>query len=238
MRGGVLFDLDETLIDRARSMELYVDRLYEDFSTHIDEPLPSFRARLMELDGGGYVAREVFCARVADVVDTPAVDAAGLIRHFYAYAWDVTVAMAGAVEGIRRLKAGGVPVGIVTNGGSANQRKKLRTSGLGALVDCVVVSEEVGVRKPEAEIFRIAADRLRIAPARSWFIGDNPAVDIVGARDAGFRAIWLRGTLPWPDGQPHCYAASVGSLDEAVACAGASFGSGCLQDEDETSGSE
>ncbi|HEX7036549.1 MAG TPA: HAD family hydrolase, partial [Pseudomonadales bacterium] len=105
-------------------------------------------------------------------------------------------------------------------------------------IDCVVVSEEVGVRKPDAEIFRIAADRLGIAPARSWFIGDNPTIDIVGARDAGFRAIWLRGTRPWPDGQPHCYAASAGSIDDALAFAEASFRSGRSKDEEEKSGAE
>ena len=50
----------------------------------------------------------------------------------------------------------------------------------------VVLSSKVRYRKPGPEIYWEAARRAGVAPARSVYVGDNPACDVVGTRRAGF----------------------------------------------------
>lgn len=53
-----------------------------------------------------------------------------------------------------------------------------------------VVSTAVGVNKPDVKIFRIA-ERVAKFPSLIWMVGDNPAADIRGAREAGWHTVYL-----------------------------------------------
>jgi putative hydrolase of the HAD superfamily len=93
-----------------------------------------------------------------------------------------------------------VKIGIVTNNILVEQQEKLRYLGLEAHIDALVVSEEVGIVKPEAGIFRVALERLQCSAEETVMIGDAWQNDIIGARAAGIRAIWLnRYGVPCPD---------------------------------------
>ncbi|MEA2594966.1 MAG: putative hydrolase of the superfamily, partial [Thermomicrobiales bacterium] len=91
----------------------------------------------------------------------------------------------------------GVPWGIVSNG-SRSQRNKIRKLGLEGRTNCIVISEAVGVRKPDPAIFHLAAERLLVHPAATLFVGDHPDADIVGAAGAGMRTAWLHRGREWP----------------------------------------
>jgi putative hydrolase of the HAD superfamily len=52
-----------------------------------------------------------------------------------------------------------------------------------------VISEEVGVRKPDAKIFELALAGWSIPPASVLFVGDDPVSDIAGATAAGLRTL-------------------------------------------------
>ncbi|MDW8240848.1 MAG: HAD family hydrolase [Acidobacteriota bacterium] len=72
--------------------------------------------------------------------------------------------------------------------------------------DPVVISGEVGWRKPHPAIFRAALDRLKFPPEQVLFVGDTPWADIVGARAVGMPVVWvdrgrktLDNTCPSPD---------------------------------------
>jgi putative hydrolase of the HAD superfamily len=95
------------------------------------------------------------------------------------------------------LEAGGVPCGIVTNG-APSQLDKIRKLGLDTRASVVLVSEILGVRKPDPEIFLAAAKQIGIAPCEILFVGDHPAADIGGALGAGMQAAWLRRGREWP----------------------------------------
>lgn len=70
-------------------------------------------------------------------------------------------------------------------------RKVMDELDLTKYFDDIVVSSEVGVRKPAREIFWIAARNAKVQPNRSIFVGDRLAADIVGAKKAGMNAILL-----------------------------------------------
>ena len=97
----------------------------------------------------------------------------------------------GSVDGLRALVATGVRVGIISNAdGSVAQRLAAQEvlqvgPGMGVEVECVIDSGAVGVSKPDPRIFHIALDAIGIAATDAWYVGDMPAIDVVGARAAG-----------------------------------------------------
>jgi epoxide hydrolase-like predicted phosphatase len=70
-------------------------------------------------------------------------------------------------------------------------RERLETDGTGGLFDDIVISAEVGMAKPEPGIFRLAVERLGLAPAECVFI-DDWDLNVEAAREVGFRAVLHR----------------------------------------------
>jgi HAD superfamily hydrolase (TIGR01509 family) len=65
--------------------------------------------------------------------------------------------------------------------------------------DVVVVSADVGWRKPHPEIFRETLRRMRLGPDQAIFVGDTPEADVLGPQRIGMDAIWInRGTASLP----------------------------------------
>jgi putative hydrolase of the HAD superfamily len=79
--------------------------------------------------------------------------------------------------------------GILTNGDGRMQRRKIEEHGLDEFVDTIIVSNEIGARKPNQEIFERAKERL---PAEVFvYIGDTFEEDIIPAREAGFKTVYV-----------------------------------------------
>jgi len=116
------------------------------------------------------------------------------------------------------LRRRGIPIGLITNGPSAFQREKLRTVGIDGLFDVVVASGDIGVLKPDAEIFRHALDRAGVLSAASLHVGDSFAADVMGAVGAGLSAFWLnRERIAAPPNAPrHVEGESLRTVLELV----------------------
>src|SRR5262245_34267951 len=80
---------------------------------------------------------------------------------------------------------------LVTNGPSRTQRLKIEQFRLIDYLDVLIVSEEVGVAKPDPAIFAIALERLAVAPHEALFVGDSPEFDLRGAAAAGMPFVWM-----------------------------------------------
>jgi len=86
------------------------------------------------------------------------------------------------------------PLASLTNGNADLDRIGLRAHFAHHLN-----AREAGVAKPDPRIFRAAAARLGVAPGQILHVGDDPALDVAGARDAGLRTAWINRTgEPWP----------------------------------------
>ena len=86
---------------------------------------------------------------------------------------------------------GRVKLGLVSNGATDTQRKRLRGLGIERNFDAIALSGEHAVRKPDPAIFRVALERLEIRPEDAWHVGDSLQTDVAGARAAGMTAVWL-----------------------------------------------
>jgi HAD superfamily hydrolase (TIGR01549 family) len=82
-------------------------------------------------------------------------------------------------------------LGIVTNFDHApTVRDVLARDGLSGLFEVVVISGEVGWRKPHRMLFDAALERLGVRADEALFVGDNYELDVVGATRAGLAAAW------------------------------------------------
>ncbi len=118
-----------------------------------------------------------------------------------------------SVQVLTEIKQRGYLVGVITNGLSLMQNRKLDVSGLRPLLDIAVVSGDEMVHKPDAEIFRRAAARLGVACRNCIYVGDHPINDIQGALGAGMRAIYINayGNDIHPENVPE-----IGNLNEIL----------------------
>ncbi|NQU10962.1 HAD family hydrolase, partial [bacterium] len=91
-------------------------------------------------------------------------------------------------------------IGVISNNFLAEQDLKLTAIGLRAVIDGLIVSDDVGFTKPDPRIFAVAMTRLGVGPADCLMIGDAWEGDVRGALQAGMRAIWFnRFGQPNPD---------------------------------------
>lgn len=95
------------------------------------------------------------------------------------------------VPALDALKARGVRLGLISNW-DARIVPLLEGLGVRELFDVVTASFQVGVEKPDSRIFSDALAKCGVAPQRALHVGDSYNEDVVGARGAGMRALWLR----------------------------------------------
>ena len=183
---AVLFDLDDTLIDRRAAFRRYAADLLARRGVDAAEALDV----LVELDRRGRVSREDFERAVCTHYPELAGCAADFAERFAAF----VEPRRGVREALTAMVAQR-KVAIVSNGSSARQRAKLESAELNDLEIDVLISEEVGYAKPDPRIFaRALRER---APETVWFVGDHPDHDIAGASRLGMQTCWVRRGQPW-----------------------------------------
>lgn len=103
-----------------------------------------------------------------------------------------TVLIDGAREILALLRAHDYNIGVLSNGFKDVQHRKLVNTGLDRLVDLMVLSDDIGVNKPDTRLYAYAMERAGVSePSRHTMIGDNRATDIEGALRAWWHAILL-----------------------------------------------
>jgi putative hydrolase of the HAD superfamily len=91
------------------------------------------------------------------------------------------------VEAVRRAREAGVPTGLISNSWVMDHY----TDEIRGLFDAVVISAEVGLHKPQSEIYRLAAERLGVAPEDCLFV-DDLRENCAGAEAVGMTAVLHR----------------------------------------------
>jgi HAD superfamily hydrolase (TIGR01509 family) len=91
-----------------------------------------------------------------------------------------------------------IGVGLISNATDL-ARRVLRRLGMERYFDPIIISSEIGHRKPEREIFDIALREAGVAPSRALYIGDKLAVDVRGANKVGLNAVLIDRAGVFPD---------------------------------------
>jgi HAD superfamily hydrolase (TIGR01549 family) len=99
----------------------------------------------------------------------------------------------GTLETLRELRAAGLRLAVVSNADGRVDRF-LSAAGLAEELEFILDSGTVGIEKPDPRIFELALDRLGLEPHQVVYVGDSWEIDVVGARRAGIRPIYLSET--------------------------------------------
>lgn len=181
---ALIFDLDNTLFDRdALARKALVDM--------------GFKGDLLEemvtLDQGGNSDRLALSARAIELL--PGVWG-GAEDFWDAFRFRVSDTEYDArLVGLLERLTKSFRLGVLTNGGSENQRRKLQGLGIEDFFDEVVISQEVGISKPNPAIFELIVERLGTVFSSSVLFGDSLGNDCIPALELGMNVFWVQNTV-------------------------------------------
>lgn len=188
---AVLFDFDETLQDRTKAFEGYIEAFLNKYLPDItDEQKKRYTQDMVITGNGGYVDRVKWYSQLIDMwnwhnAPNPTV----LANHYDTTFGDHNVIFEHAVPLLVELRKRGYKTGVITNGPSILQNHKMDESGLRPYCDLVLVSGDVNVHKPDKRIFELGAEKLGLKTDECIYVGDHPINDINGALSSGMKAI-------------------------------------------------
>ena len=115
-------------------------------------------------------------------------------------------------------------VGIITNGAhdehTDSQLSKVRHLGLSERIQSLTISGEIGVRKPNLEIFKLACERADVLPEEAVYIGDSVQNDIVGANRAGMTSVFInrKSAVLIPESADEQPDYAISNLHDVLSC--------------------
>ena len=201
---AITIDLDDTLwpvlpaLERAdRELDDYLRRHYPQVAS--TWPIPALRELRARVAAERTDLAHDFTAQRYLTMQR-AFDACGISEAPLDALFEVFAAARNSVElypdalpALERLRAAW-PVASLTNGNADLER-----IGLHLHFAHRITARDIGAAKPDARIFLAAAEKLGIAPENILHVGDDPELDVAGARDAGLRTAWInRRGHPWP----------------------------------------
>lgn len=86
-------------------------------------------------------------------------------------------------------------VGIITNGFKETQLKKFEKLSMGRFTDQMVISEELGVLKPDPKVFDYATELAGVPREDILYVGDSYSSDVMGGLNAGWKTAWYTGVV-------------------------------------------
>jgi putative hydrolase of the HAD superfamily len=147
-----------------------------------DDPLALDAVRALER---GELTEEGFGARFGELLGLEEGRRAGMVDRMFGYVHpDETM-----VDGLRRARAQGVRTGLISNSMGVDRYDR---STFPELFDGVVISGDVGIHKPQPEIFLLGAKRTGVAPHQCVFV-DDLRQNCEGAEAVGMTAVLHRG---------------------------------------------
>jgi 5'-nucleotidase len=204
----ICFDLDNTLINYEktfeRTMEFCFALLVAEYTTlkqiTFTKWFPIFK-KYCDLYWSAYSTKVVSRKEYRRIRYISAMNELGVqtthhqaerLQHFFnQHVANFVVPFNGVVPFLKKLKHHNKKLGIITNGKSEIQYKKLQKAGFIPYFDSVIISDDVNVAKPSTDIFYIAKERLGKDNDRCVYIGDSWELDIQSAMKANWDAIYF-----------------------------------------------
>ena len=202
----ILFDFFGTLVEYSpsrtgqgypRTHALMPGTPYEEFLSAVDATFAAFDAR-SDADDREFAMAEVAAAVLGRPADDPLVAA---FERTYVEEWSAAVTAPDGLTGLLATLRRRHRLAVVSNTHSPTMVPAfLDRLGLAGLVDAVVLSVDVGWRKPHPAVYAAALDALAAAPSDAVFVGDSYVADYAGPVAAGIPAFLIdpAGLSPAP----------------------------------------
>lgn len=198
---GVVFDLDDTLYDMAQPFCAAMRRLYGEraefdlpalflsFRQYSDERFEESQTGKISMDEF-YIYRIRMTLQEAGVQTTDA-QALAFQRVYMGLQYQIKLSPT-IVRLLTDLRTR-VKLGIITNGEPVHQRKKIASLGISKWIkeEAIIISGDHKFHKPDQRIFQLMAERLELDGTQLLHVGDAFDLDVVGAVEAGWDAVWF-----------------------------------------------
>lgn len=199
----VLFDIDDTIFDHKYSRICGLNALKDKHQAISYIPIEELEAEHEKLLMGNYlkmldkqisfndaINERIFFLFKKFGVELSADDTI-TYTQIYSDTYELNKrAIPGVIPLMKHIR-NSVKIGIVSNGVYDMQYEKIKICGVENYIDFMLISEEVGVRKPDKAIFEAALKKAGVKPDETVFIGDSWNSDIEGALNCGIKAVWL-----------------------------------------------
>ncbi len=201
----VLFDLDDTLHDDTASFRKAARRVAADVSAergldaealaeaYVEEAF-AFWGELTAAQLNTRVAnirRQLWAKGLARLGIADDKLAERCARAFNAYRREYLTVFPGVLELLRSLRDDGKRIGLLTNGFAETHNEKITLLKIRELFDAIFIADEIGMVKPDPQLFAHACTVLGATPRASAMVGDRYERDILGAIEAGLFTIWV-----------------------------------------------
>jgi len=203
---AVIFDYIGTLVNcrnysmEASKLNLYSALVAEGFGVDKDKFLSAYSLahekyrkvryeELREVTNAVWVAEALCNLSFTVTADDPRIKAA--LNVFFQDFIDTLELREGAKKLLRQAQQQGKTALISNFTYAPVIYKSLRKVGINEFFNAVVVSEEVGWRKPSSHIFKHTLNCLKIQASEAIYIGDSPIEDIKGAKAAGLKTVFV-----------------------------------------------
>jgi HAD superfamily hydrolase (TIGR01549 family) len=185
---ALIFDMDDTLYDLSRHRRMHLARAWQSWLTMLT---PERAAAVVE----AAVSERIFFPDMAGFLfrhGVHEIDAREKLIDASRETWFDDLTLDDGVAQLLDALAGHYRLGLITNGPTAIQQRKIDRFGLTTWFSQLTISQNFGVEKPHSRIFLHMVDALGAEVADTVMVGDNPLADIAGATGVGMRAVWIR----------------------------------------------
>lgn len=198
---AIIFDIDDTIFDREIAQNKVISLIYKK-NKNIFKGIKFKEIKIAFLQSGNIADKkyktdnniEHFRKGRAKIfldllnIDNQYIE---LIKNTYLEYYPKMKAEKINIVNLFKKIAKSFKIGIISNGFSDVQYVKLETLKIKKYCDCIILSGELGIEKPNKEIFLKACDILNIKPYEAIYFGDSYESDVIGAKKAGLKVIWL-----------------------------------------------
>jgi putative hydrolase of the HAD superfamily len=190
---AVLFDLDGTLLNRDESVKKFISRQYDRLQDRLG-PIQkeTYVSRFITLDNRGYVWKDKVYEQLVREFTIEDITWEELLQDYICEFKNCCIPFPNLIDMLKQLKNDKFPLGMITNGMGQFQMDNIKALEIESYFDVILVSEWEGIKKPNAEIFLRALEKLNVSAQESIFIGDHPENDVKAAQNVGMKGIWKK----------------------------------------------
>ncbi|MBT2643527.1 HAD-IA family hydrolase [Bacillus sp. ISL-41] len=190
---AVFFDFDGTLLDREASLVKFIEEQYERYKPELNEiDKQLYIKRFIELDARGYVWKDKVYNQLLAEMNIAGVTWQKLLEDYITNFKHSCTGFQNLHEVLGKLKQMGLKMGMISNGKTHFQMANIKALDIEGYFDTILISEAVGLRKPDSQIFQKGLEALAVSASRSIFVGDHPENDVAASKRAGMMGIWKR----------------------------------------------
>ncbi|MGF2715263.1 2-haloalkanoic acid dehalogenase [Bacillus mycoides] len=195
----MLFDLDDTLLDRDMAVDklfsIILEKFYEDVKQHAVKNI--MLQKFKEYDKKSYghsdkvMVLESFFNEFPSKYRLPRNSIQDFWNNNFPKCFSINQSTINIINTIKLH----VKVGIITNGSTQRQKAKIINTNLNRHFDTIIISEETGFSKPDKRIFELALKKLNVQPEDVLFVGDDLEKDIAGCQNVNIKGIWFNPNM-------------------------------------------